>query len=129
MFPVVSQQLKPADKKRGTWGIYSELGLSKSLGLPLTMGVAGHDCEPHEGKPNYLLQEARNEEALARLDMNRWCTCGRAGCTGTLGVRFMGENWGGNVRHSQFPPRGHNPPLTPVTAHIYANVNLSKQKH
>ena len=70
MFPLVSQQLKPADKKRGTWGIYSELGLSKSLGLPLTMGVAGHDCEPHEGKPNYLLQEARNEEALARLDTN-----------------------------------------------------------
>ena len=34
------------------------------------MGVAGHDCEPHEGKPNYLLQEARNEEALARLDTN-----------------------------------------------------------
>ena len=71
MFPVVSQQLEPADKKRGTWGIYSELGLlSKSLGLRLTMGVAGHDWEPHEGKPNYLLQEARNEEALARLDTN-----------------------------------------------------------
>ena len=63
-----------------------------------------------KGKPNYLLQEARNEEALARLDMNLWCTCGRAGCTGTLGVRFMGENWGGNVRPSQFPARGHKSP-------------------
>ena len=34
------------------------------------MRVTTASAEPHEGKPNYLLQEARNEEALARLDMN-----------------------------------------------------------
>ena len=128
VFPVVSQHLKASDKKGRNLGYLQPAQPLEKPRFAAHNGSCGSRLQARsrtKGKPNYLLQEARNEEALARLDMNLWCTCGR----GALGVRFMGENWGGNVRQSQFPARGHNPPLTPVTAHIYANVNLSKQKH
>ena len=118
VFPAVSPHLKPSGKKGKNLG-YLQPGREASR-KALVCGSAAHNgsCGSRlqarsrtKGKPNYLLQEARNEEALARLDMNwLWCTCGRAGCTGTLGVRFMGENWGGNVRPSQFPARGHKSP-------------------
>ena len=113
VFPAVSQHLKPSGKKGKNLG-YLQPGRAASR-KALVCGSAAHNgsCGSRlqarsrtKGKPNYLLQEARNEEALARLDMNLWRTCGR----GALGVRFMGENWGGNVRQSQFPARGHKSP-------------------
>ena len=59
-------------QKSTCWGIYSSAASRKAsvCGEQLELRVTTASAEPHEGKPNYLLQEARNEEALARLDMN-----------------------------------------------------------
>ena len=70
-----------------------------------------------KGKPNYLLQEARNEEALALLDMNPsrlWCTCGwHSRVHSRVQWDIRGPVYGGKLGRkcaSQFPARGHKSP-------------------
>ena len=122
VFPAVSQHLKLSDKKERNLGYLQPtqpLEKPRFVADNRSCGSRLQAQSRTKGKPNYLLQEARNEEALARLDMNLLVSAApvpeqAGGCNGTLGVRFMGENWGGNVRHNS-QPADTNPRPTPVT--------------
>ena len=76
VFPAVSQHLKPSGKKGEELGVFTAKAAASrkasvcGAAAQWELRVTTASSKPHEGKPNYLLQEARNEEALARLDTN-----------------------------------------------------------
>ena len=74
VFPVVSQHLKASSDKKGrNLGYLQPARPLEKPRFAAHNGSCGSRLQARsrtKGKPNYLLQEARNEEALALLDMN-----------------------------------------------------------